>query len=119
MDHFAFTIFPRAEILKLHDDSLLSLFNNGSDGINGAPVWIRGYRGPSPEAGVRGCRGDGVTVANLRRDEKWRWDLAEATWGSKTEYVREGRQRAAGGKSSGGNRTAWGWSGGTLLLRLL
>lgn len=70
MDHFDFTVCPRAEILKLHDDSVLSLFNNGTDGINGAPVWIPGYWGPGREAGVRGCHGDSVTVANLRHDEK-------------------------------------------------
>lgn len=45
MDGFAFTIVPRAEILKLHDDSLLPLFNNVSDGINGAPGRIHGFRG--------------------------------------------------------------------------
>ncbi|KAA0724155.1 WW domain-containing oxidoreductase [Triplophysa tibetana] len=57
--------------------------------------------GPSWKASVKVCRRDGVTDANGRHNEKWYWDLAEATWGSKPEYVREGRQRAAGGKSSG------------------
>lgn len=70
MDRFAFTIVPRAEILKLHDDSLLLLFNNVSDGINGAPGRIHGFRGRARRLARGGCRGDGVTVANLRHNEK-------------------------------------------------